>query len=39
LTRPVDQIPEQLPDEVLARGVREMALRIKALGGIADQWS
>jgi hypothetical protein len=36
LTRPVHEIPEQLPDEVLARGIRETALRIKALGGVAD---
>src|SRR4029434_10063740 len=36
LTRPVQEIPEQLPDEVLDCGVREMALRIKAQGGVAD---
>jgi hypothetical protein len=36
LPRPVHEIPEQLSDEVLRRGVRELALRIKTLGGIAD---
>jgi hypothetical protein len=34
--RPVHKIPEQLPDEVLGRAVRETTLRIKTLGGIAD---
>ena len=36
VTRPVHEVVEQLPDQVLGRGIRKVPLRIKALGRIAD---
>lgn len=36
VTRPGREIVEQLPDQVLARGIRKVALHIKALRRIAN---